>query len=143
MTEFRYHPEIPGLKINEDGSEVLLNELSIEVKTDTARKYPFRFFYYKGYLINLAKAILECWVGPSPDPTLTAKHIDGDYNNFHYKNLQWGHFGGNGRYPSKLNPEQRNEILEKIKAGISNAEIAREYGVSRNAIFNFKKKQQK
>ena len=31
MKEFRYHPEIEGLKINEDGSEIFLNEQRVEI----------------------------------------------------------------------------------------------------------------
>jgi len=141
--EFRYHPEIPGLKVNENGSKILLNESPVEIKIRKSGKNPFRFFYYKSNQIGLAKLILECWTGMPPEPKLTAKHIDGNYSNYHYTNLQWGNNGGNSKNLPKLNPQQKKEILQKIEAGKGDSEIAKEYGVTRNAIFNFRKKQQK
>lgn len=143
MKEFRYHPEIEGLKVNENGSEILLNEIVIEIKVRKSGKNPFRFFYYKGIQIGLARLVLECWSGMPPVPKLSAKHIDGDYTNYHYENLQWGTNGGNAKNPPKLNPEQKTEILEKIANGKGDSEIAKEYDVTRNAIFNIRKKLEK
>lgn len=143
MKEYRYHPEIEGLKTNEDGSEIFLNEVAVEIKVRKSGNHPFRYFYYKGNQIGLARLIMECWNGMPPTPKLSAKHIDGNYNNYHYTNLQWGANGGNAKNPPKLNPEQKAEVLAKIKAGKCDSEIAKEYGVSRNAIFNIRKKQQK
>ena len=143
MKEYRYHPEIEGLKTNEDGSDIFLNEIAVEIKVRKSGNHPFRYFYYKGNQIGLARLIMECWNGMPPTPKLSAKHIDGNYNNYHYTNLQWGANGGNAKNPPKLNPEQKAEVLTKIKAGKGDSEIAREYGVSRNAIFNIRKKQQK
>lgn len=101
MSEYRYHPEIEGLKVNEDGSEVLLNEIPVSLKERSRGKHPFKFFYYKDHQIGLAKLVLECWEGMSPEPKLTAKHIDGDYSNYHHENLQWGKSGGNATYSNK------------------------------------------
>lgn len=141
MKEFRYHPEIKGLKVNEDGSEVLMNDMPVVLKERNRGKQPFRFFYYKDYQIGLAKLVLECWDGMAPEPQLTAKHIDCDYNNYHHKNLYWGTSGGNSKFPPKLTEDQKKEILEKFKTGQNDTEIAKEYGVSRNAISKFRKKQ--
>ena len=143
MTEFRYHPEIAGLKVNEDGSEILLNETKLEIKVRKSGRHPFKFIYYKSNQIGLAKLILECWKGMPPEPKLTAKHINGDHENYHYTNLHWNANGGNAKYPSKISPEQKKEILKKIEDGKGDSEIAREYGVTRNAIFNLRKKQEK
>ena len=143
MKEFRYHPEITGLKVNENGSEILLNDLPIEVKVRKSGKHPFKFVYYKGNQIGLARLILECWSGMPPEPKLTAKHIDGDYTNYFYENLRWGTNGGNPKNPPKITPDQKKEILKKIETGTGDSAIAKEYGVSRNAIFNLRKKQEK
>ncbi len=143
MAEYRYHPEIEGLKVNEDGSEVLFNETPQTIKVRKSGNHPFRFIYFSGHTIGIARLVLECWSGMPPIPKLTAKHKDGDYTNYHYTNLQWGANGGNAKNPPKLNPEQKAEVLAKIKAGKCDSEIAKEYGVSRNAIFNIRKKQQK
>ncbi|TDX86215.1 helix-turn-helix domain-containing protein [Epilithonimonas xixisoli] len=143
MKKFRYHPEIEGLKVNEDGSQVLLNESPVEIKIRKSGNNPFKFWIFKGQQIGLARLVMECWNGMPPTPKLSAKHIDGDYKNYHYSNLQWGANGGNSKNPAKLNPTQRAQVLTKIEAGISDSEIAREYGVSRNAIFNLRKKEEK
>lgn len=140
MANYKYHPEITGLKTNEDGTEVLLNEVPVDIKIRKSGNHPFRFFYYKGNQIGLARLILECWKDMPPIPKMTAKHIDGDYSNYHYTNLEWGNRGGNAKYPPKLTPTAEAEILEKSKAGLSDSEIAREYDVTRNAIYNFKKR---
>lgn len=143
MKKFRYHPEIEGLKVNEDGSQVLLNESPVEIKIRKSGTHPFKFWSFKGHQIGLARLVMECWNGMPPTPKLSAKHIDGDYKNYHYSNLQWGANGGNAKNPPKLNPEQKEEILKKVAEGRGDSEIAREYGVSRNAIFNIRKKQPK
>ena len=39
--EYRYHPIIEGLKVNEDGSEVLLNNVALaQFENDKSRKNP-------------------------------------------------------------------------------------------------------
>lgn len=141
--EYRYHPEINGLKVNQDGSKILLNEVPVDLKIRKNGKNPFRFLLYKGNQIGLARLILECWNGMPPEPRLTAKHIDGDYTNYNYKNLQWGTNGGNSKNPPKLNPKQTKEVLQKISEGVGDSAIAKDYGVTRNAIFNLRKKQEK
>jgi hypothetical protein len=142
MKEFRYHPEIKGLKVNEDGSEVLMNDLPVVLKERSRGKHPFRFFYYKDYQIGLAKLVLECWQGLAPEPRLTAKHIDCDYTNYHHENLRWGASGGNSKYPPKLTEDQKNEIIEIIENGIDITLIAKMYGVSKSTIRKIKCKHQ-
>lgn len=143
MNEFRYHPEIEGLKVNETGSEVFLNETELQIRVKKSGNHPFRYVYFKGNMIGVARLVIECWSGMPPIPKLTARHIDGDYTNYHHSNLEWANVGGNSKNPAKLNPAQKIEILEKIKSGTGDSEIAKEYGVSRNAIFNLRKKQEK
>jgi DNA-binding CsgD family transcriptional regulator len=143
MSEFRYHPEIEGLKVNENGSEILLNDQKIEIKVRKNGKNPFRFIYFKGNQIGLARLILECWGGMPPEPKLTAKHKNGDHANYHYQNLHWSGNGGNSKFPSKLTPKNKREILQKIEDGKGDSEIAKEYGVTRNTIFNLRKKEKK
>jgi hypothetical protein len=99
--EYRYHPEIEGLKVNEDGSEIFLNEQPVYLKERIRKKHPFKYFYYKDHQIGLAKLVLECWKGMSPEPNFTAKHTDGDYGNYHYENLTWGKSGGNHTLSNK------------------------------------------
>jgi hypothetical protein len=140
MKEFRYHPEIKGLKVNEDGSEVLMNDLPVVLKERNRGKHPFRFFYYKDHQIGLAKLVLECWQGLAPEPRLTAKHIDCDYTNYHHDNLRWGASGGNSKYPPKLTEDQKNDIVKIMKLETDTSLIANKYGVSKTAIRRLKSK---
>ena len=140
--EYRYHPEIEGLKVNEDGTSVLLNEVPVVVKVRKNGNNPFRYIYLRK-VIGLARLILECWDSLPATPKMTAKHKDGDYTNYHYSNLQWGNWGGNGRFPSKLNHELELEIIKKAKDGIGVCELGRQYGVSHTAIQSVIKKKSK
>lgn len=140
MSEFRYHPEIEGLKTNENGSQVLLNEKPQEVKVRKSGKNPYRYIYYRGNVISLARLVLECWVGMPPEPKLTARFKDGNYSNYHHTNLDWGNWGGNSKYPPKLTPDLEKEILQKSAEGVSDCELARQYDVARNTIQKLKKR---
>lgn len=137
---YRYHPEIDGLKVNEDGSKVLLNETSVDIKVRKSGNHPFRYIYLNGHTIGIARLVLECWTGMPPIPRLTAKHKDCDYTNYHYSNLEWGNIGGNSKNPPKLTPELEKEIMEKSKQGISDCELARQYGLARSTIQKLKKR---
>lgn len=142
MKEFRYHPEIEGLKVNEDGSEILWNENPVEpkIRDKGPGKHATKYFYFKNKQIGLAKLVLECWKGVTPDPELTPKHIDENHNNYHHSNLIWGPKGGNKKFAPKLSKEQISQILTKLAAGQSGYSLAKEYGVTRGSIYQLKSK---
>lgn len=141
MKDFRYHPEIEGLKVNENGSEVFLNENPVIIKVRDKGNHLSRFFYYKNKQIGLAKLVLECWEGLAPEPNQRAIHKNNDHTDYHYKNLKWGLKAGNTKFPQKLTKEQKTEIFEKLEAGQSGYSLAKEYGVTRGAIYQMKNKQ--
>ena len=143
MKEYRYHPEIEGLKTNENGSEVLYNEQPQQIKVRKSGNHPFRYIYFGGQTIGIARLILECWSGMPPIPKLTARHKDGDYTNYHYSNLEWANVGGNSRFPPKLTPELEDEIMAKVNVGVSVCELARQYNVARNTIQRLIKRTEK
>lgn len=127
MKEYRYHPEIEGLKVNEDGSDILLNEQPVEL---IVRIDKFKYITYKSKVISLSRLILECWVGMAPEPKLIAKHKDLDQSNFHYSNLEWSLRGGNPMFPTKLTKKQEQEIIEKYKSGTSLNKLHQEYSIA-------------
>ncbi|MGV4413842.1 hypothetical protein [Chryseobacterium sp. T1] len=141
--EYRYHPEIEGLKVNEDGSSVLLNDAPVVIKVRKSGNHPFRYIYLNSHTIGIARLILECWTGMPPIPRLTAKHKDGDYTNYHYSNLEWGNVGGNSKNPPKLTPELEDEIMAKSAQGVSDCELARQYTLARSTIQKLKKRYSK
>lgn len=132
--EFRYHPEIEGLKVNEDGSEILLNDKPIAIRQRKTGKHPFRYIPYRQKSIGVAKIVLECWKGLAPELGLTARHKDGDYTNYHYTNLEWGKNGGNSSIQLKLTPELEREIIKKTKEGLTIIEISKLLGVSNRTV---------
>ena len=133
--EYRYHPEIEGLKVNEDGSSVLLNETPVVVKVRKSGNNPFRYIYLK-QVIGLARLVLECWGGISDSPKASAKHKDGDYTNYHYSNLEWGKWGGNPKYEEKHRFVETNKmkIYEAVKSGRSFTDVAKEFGTNRTTV---------
>ena len=141
MTEFRYHPEIQGLKLNEDGSEVFIDENPVTIKVRNKGSHSAKFLYYNEKQIGLAKLVLECWEGLAPEPNQRAIHINQNLTDYHHENLKWGSKAGNPKFPPKLTIEQKAEILEKLNGGQSGNSLAVEYGVTRNAIYQLKNKQ--
>ncbi len=141
MKGYRYHPEIDGLKVNEDGSVIYRNEEEVTLKERNNGSHISKYFYFKGKQIGLAKLVLECWKGLAPEPSQRAIHINNDQTDYHHENLKWGPKAGNTKFPPKLTKEQKVEILEKLNAGQSGNSLAIEYGVTRNAIYQLKNKQ--
>lgn len=89
MNTFRYHPEIEGLKINENGTEVFLNESSVPVRVKKNGNHPYRYIYFRGNIIGIARLVLECWQELPANPQMFAKHRDGNHTDYHYTNLVW------------------------------------------------------
>lgn len=134
---YSYHPEIEGLKVNEDGTEVLLNDAKVDIKTRTEKgRNPSKYILFRNKRINIARLVLECWVGLSPKIKMSARFKDGDYNNTHYSNLEWKSNGGNSKYDTKKQKIKKlePEIEEALAAGKSKRQIAKELGINRNLI---------
>lgn len=94
------------------------------------------------------RAVLEAFVGPCPDG-MQARHLDGDRENNHVRNLAWGtpkensadterhgRIARGSRLPhSKLTPQQIEEIRD---ASGFHKEIAAQYGVCRQRVSQIK-----
>lgn len=141
MKQYRYHPEIEGLKINEDGSEILMNESLVTLRTKNDRTHSLRYINYKNKRIGIARLILESWTGLAPRLNMIPKHRDGDYTNYHYSNLQWGNVGGNSKYPPKLLNDVEKEVLKAIEANVPVPDISNRYNISERSIYKLIKKQ--
>ena len=135
MKEFRYHPEIEGLKVNEDGSEVFINEKTVSINTRKERNGS-KYILFRQKRINIARLVLECWIGISPKIKMSARFKDCDYNNYHYTNLEWKSNGGNPKYDAKAKKriEQEEKINTDLEAGKRISTIASELGINRNKI---------
>lgn len=64
---------------------------------------------------NVHTLVLEAFVGPRPDPTAIARHLDGDEQNNRRGNLQWSDRVRNGQ-DKKYHKSQANYVLTPIAA---------------------------
>ncbi len=130
--EFRYHPIVEGLKINEDGSIILYNGKELKqviIKTGVSTK-GVRF---KSKTHSISKLICEAWHGLRENSEHCAIRIDGNFNNNHYTNLKWGMKGRNST--SKILPHQKEEIKQRFENGETAIDLAKEFGIKRQSIY--------
>lgn len=150
---YRYHPEIEGLKVNEDGTEVRYRNEVLEVKDmeRTERATDFKYINLNGGVFSIAKLVCECWNGMSENPRWCAtRKVKED--GFHYRNLEWKPRGfnpqrGTGKVKrsslSNLTQEDIAKIEKRIKKGDTLRSIAADYATSDMSISRIKKKMQK
>lgn len=86
---YRYHPEIEGLKVNEDGSEVILNGQAQHIWTfdrpGGQKKIQVNMI---GREFSVRRLVCECWNGMPENPRWTASKKD-RFGGLHYSNLHW------------------------------------------------------
>lgn len=46
--------------------------------------------------MHMAVIVALAWIGPKPDPSLDARHLDGNKNHNHHSNIAWGSRKENG-----------------------------------------------
>lgn len=132
---YRYHPEIPGLKANEDGTTILLDGNKVRVGQS---KRGFKYIIYNTKTIGVARLVCECWHGVAPSHKHSVKR--NKPNSDHYKNLSWSIHGGNRKFTVKLSENDHKEIERRILKGDKQIDIAKDYDVSANHISRLKKK---
>lgn len=145
---YRYHPEIEGLKVNENGTEVIYLGEKLTPKTlkRTERESSMRYVYFLGRTHSVAKIVCECWNGLSENPRWYAtRKIKAD--GFHYNNLFWAPCGTNPEAKkrkqhknSKIAKEDIPVIEKRLKAGETLKAIASDYGTSDMSISRIKKR---
>lgn len=121
--KFKYHPFIEGLRINEDGTIIVINEKELTPFVKGSSRSPRVNVKSSSYTV--AKLICEAWNGPRESGNQRVVHIDGDLDNNHYTNLKWGVSA-----TQKLTEKQHNEIVDKYQSGKKKSELSREYNVS-------------
>lgn len=145
--EFRYHPLVEGLKVNEDGTEVIYNGVSLPIKVQR-----LAHCVKERRLVNLGlkqktiiRLICECWHGAAPSIEHAARRHD-EWKGDHYTNLYWGKSGMNrssAKYTNvkkrSLTDEQFLEIEERRKSE-KLKDIVKDYEVSEMAYYRHKKR---
>jgi len=94
MSQFRYHPIIENLKINEDGTVIELNGTPMNIKE---QKLPHlrrirKIVYVGAKTVNTIRLVCEAWHGIAPSGEHAARRVDEDKGD-HYSNLCWGKKG--------------------------------------------------
>lgn len=147
----RYHPEIEGLKVNEDGTEVYYLGEPLEVKIIDRKEREINetpYVVFLGKTHSVGKLVCECWNGMPDNPRWCATRIEKE-KGFHYTNLQWRPCGFNPQMGtknvkrsslSKLSPEDVEVIEQRLANNEPLNKIAADYGVSDMTIHRVKKK---
>jgi len=150
---YRYHPEIEGLKVNEDGSSVLCCGETLEVKEANRkeRNTDLKYVYFKGRSNSVAKLVCECWNGMADNPRWCATRIEKS-KGFHYTNLEWKPCGFNPKMGTKevkrsslsqLSKKDVEKIEKRLEKGDTLKAIAKDFNTSDMSISRIKKKMNK
>lgn len=142
--EFRYHPIIEGLYINENGTEIYFKGVLLEpFENDKTRENPTLKVNFINKAHSVSKLVCETWNGLREHSGQRASKIDLKSGN-HYSNLEWkeGATNGVGDFKQKLQLSDVEDIVELLK-GKTITEIAGMYQVNYSTISRIKKKHDK
>lgn len=146
----RYHPIIEGLKINEDGSEIIyLGQKLIGKKINkTKGNTDTVLVNFNNYTLSVARLVCEAWHGMPENCDLNATRIEKE-KGFHYTNLFWAKKGVNPNYDkikfpraksSKIKEEEIPKIVKRLEEGETLSSIASDYNTSDMSISRIKKR---
>jgi hypothetical protein len=146
--EFRYHPLIEGLRINEDGTEIILNGKPLKIgsfQLKTTIK-PTRQLKVYNKSVTVIKLVCESWHGMSPNSDSVARRID-EKKGDHYTNLFWGKRGtpenmrkGCPNHPNKkMSIEVYEDIINQAKKS-SIVAVLKKVNISERTFYRFQKK---
>jgi hypothetical protein len=147
MSQFRYHPILENLKINEDGSEILFNGQPMNIinqKLPHARNER-KVIYLGKKGVNTIRLVCEAWHGISPTGEHAARRVD-ESKGDHYSNLFWGKKGmtlssakGVVQPTLKMTQEVYANIMKRSKTETIRA-ILKELDISENRFYQYRKK---
>lgn len=148
--EFRFHPILEGLRVNEDGSEILLNNEPMSIKTYQPKhtRIPVRMVDIGRKKVSVPRLVLEAWQGMPENLDCAARRHD-ETKGDHYTNLYWGskgmtlstvkgHVANLARI--KLSETDLEAIDTRRKNGETLKKIMKEYGASEMAYHRARKR---
>ena len=147
--EVRTHPEFPNYYVSEDGRVfVKLNRL-MDGDFCNEIAHVIQRHGYVDYVINDStgrrrhksahRLVAELYI-PNPNNLPEVNHDDENKQNNHKSNLGWMTHKDNIRHSSKLgkwqklNKEQQEEVIKRLRAGDKQADIAKNFGVFQTTI---------
>lgn len=145
--EFRYHPIIKNLKVNEDGSEILMNGQPVIIASDHPKhmRNPRKIVRFGKKNVTVIRLVCEAWYGVSPTGEHAARRVDEQAGD-HYSNLFWGKKGmtinsakGVVQPTLKMTPKVYTEIITRSKTATIKA-ILKEMNISENRFYVYQRK---
>jgi hypothetical protein len=146
--EYRYHPIIEGLKVNENGTEILLNGVPKTIKEQKLKHTAkIRKIVMMGpKTVNTIRLVCEAWHGIAPTGEHAARRID-EKKGDHYSNLFWGKKGmtissakTNSWNTRKLMSKKEYSIIQKRHKNERIRDILEDMKLSTTAYYNYRKK---
>lgn len=145
--QHRYHPIIEGLKVNEDGSEILMNGQPVIIVSDhpAHMRNPRKIVRFGKKNVTVIRLVIEAWHSLAPTGEHAARRIDEQAGD-HYSNLFWGKKGmtlssakGVVQPTLKMTPEVYATIMKRSKKE-SIRSILKELDISENRFYQYRKK---
>lgn len=150
--EFRYHPILEGLKVNEDGTEIIYQGTSLPIKTYNRvnKSVAMKIVNINHKTITTMRLVCECWLGLSENPELVVKKID-QTKAEHYSNLCWSKHGVGVSHNTKSNfnvhPKFSESEYKKLLTEINSKETITAFllrkKISTKAYYTAKKRYEK
>lgn len=148
--ESRYHPIIEDLKVNEDGTEIILGKETLRIKTYGHKhtRKEMQMVHINSKLVSVQKIVCEAWHGIAPTGENAARRVD-ELGGNHYSNLYWGKRGMTKS--SAVNHKAANdrrkltaEVYETINKRTANKEklkdILKELDISHGSFYQYRYK---
>lgn len=146
--EYRQHPLIEGLKLNEDGSQIVYKGclLTVRIYRPKNRNVSILKVYLANKNFTVAKLICECWNGLRPSRKYCIKKRN-QQAGLHYSNLYWEIIGAGNLLTgslrdkfSKVKTEDLPIVISRIKKGHRLMDIAKDYNTSKMSISRINQK---
>jgi hypothetical protein len=138
--KFQHHPLIDGLKVNEDGSQLIYNREPVridkQVRKNGHESLRVNFGGHKS--ISVLKLICEAWNGER-DTNQVVCHI-GDKKNNHYTNLQWS-YGNQSAFKRAIQEDEIPAILADLKSKEKSLKaIAKKHNKSHQSVLRLRRR---
>ena len=150
--EFRNHPVLEGLKVNEDGTEIIYQGKKLEPKTyeRQGKSIAMETVGIRYRTVTVIRLVNECWNGECENSDYITKKIDYNKSN-HYSNLCWSKKGvglSHDNSPNfgtkpKFTEQEYKDLKDEIKDGETITDFLKRKKVSTKAFYTAKNKYEK
>jgi hypothetical protein len=150
--EFRHHPVLEGLQVNEDGTEIIYLGKKLEPKNYERKgnSIEMEVVGIKYKVVTVMRLVNECWNGERENADFITKKIDYEKGN-HYSNLCWSKRGvgiSHNNSPEfgakpKFTEQEFKDLKKEIKPGETITKFLKRKAISTKAFYTAKNKYEK